>query len=100
MGCDAAEIGKENPQVLSNNNNFMYQCVTMSGKVANYETDIVIDSGSGITVMSLECFNLIKKYAKTSLEISCNDMIAKTATGESLEVVGTTCVDSSLIGQS
>ena len=95
MGCDAAETGKKNPQVLLNNveNNAMYQCVTISGKVANYETDIVVDSGSGITVMSLDLFNLINKYAKTSLEINCNDMLAKTATGESLEVVGTTCVE-------
>ena len=65
----------------------------MSDKVANYETDIVIDSGSRITVMSLDSLSLINKYAKTSLEISCNDMVAKTATGESLEVVGTTCVE-------
>ena len=39
--------------------NFMCQCVTMSGKVANYKTDIVVDSGSGITAMSLDLFNLI-----------------------------------------
>ena len=41
----------------------LHKCVTFKGKVANYQTDIVIDSGSGITVMSLELCNLINKYA-------------------------------------
>ena len=88
MGCDAENGENKNPQHFKH-----YQCVTFNGKVGNYETDIVIDSGSGITIMSLELFNLINKFARTPLEMSYNSVLARSVTGESLDIVGTTCVE-------
>ncbi len=94
MGCDAAKSNILNPHCLNSEIiNTPLQSVTFTGCVGNFETEIVIDSGSGITIMSFDLFNLINKYAKSPLEMSNNAVLAKTATGESLEILGTTCVE-------
>ena len=94
LGCDAADSNISNPQTLSDNVVIKpLQCVTFTGLVENFETEIVVDSGSGISIMSLDLYNLINKYARKPLELSNNDVFAKTATGESLHVLGTTCVE-------
>ena len=93
--CDAADSDK-NPSCIDYSDatqSKLYQCVTFKGKVANYQTEIVIDSGSGITVMSLELCNLINKYAKQPLEISHKSVSARTAKGENVDVIGTTSAE-------
>ena len=91
MGCDAANNNLLNPQNVIVNKPL--QSVTFTGRVENYETEIVIDSGSGVTLMSLDLFNLINRYARMPLEMICNDLIAKAATGDSLNIVGKTSVE-------
>ena len=76
-----------------NRNSNLYQCVTFSAKISNCQTDVVVDSGSGITIISLELFNLIKKYGKQPLDIVHNHVSARTATGEQLDMIGTTVVE-------
>ena len=91
LGCDAADSNISNPQTLSDNVFIkLLQCVTLTGLVENFETEFVIDSGAGITIMSLD---LINKYARKPLELSNNSVFAKTATGGSLNILGTTCVE-------
>ena len=77
-GYVAAE-GK-NPQTLLNSisNSKAHQCVTFPAKVANYQTDIILDSGSGITVMRFDLFNMINKYSKSPLAMSYNHVLART----------------------
>ena len=66
MGCDAANNNLLNPQNVIVNKPL--QSVTFTGRVENYETEIVIDSGSGVTLMSLDLFNLINRYARMPLK--------------------------------
>ena len=95
MGCDAAKSKFTNPQSVSNEYsvNKLLQCVTFTGRVQNFETDIIIDSGSGITLLSLELYNLINKYSCKPLDLFSNAVLAKTATGEGLDIVGSTTVE-------
>ena len=88
MGGNAAGGEIKSPQYFKH-----YQCVTFNAKVGNYETDIVIDSGSGITIMNLELFNLIHKCARTPLEMNYNNVSARSVTGDILDIIGTTCVE-------
>ena len=60
--------------------------------VENFETEIVIDSVAGISIMSLDSYNLVNKYTRKPPELSNNSVLAKTATGERLNILGTTCV--------
>ena len=93
MGCEVADKQKTNPQIISKVDNNLYQCLTFTGRVANYVTDIIIDSGSGISIISFDLFTLINKYARSPLAVNCNSLIAKTPTGEYLDIVGTTTVE-------
>ena len=94
LGCDAANSNTLNPQSLSDSVFIKpLQCVNFTGLVENFETEIVIDSGAGITIMSLDLYNLVNKYARKPLELSINSVCAKTATGENLNIFGTTCVE-------
>ena len=97
LGCDAAKGKSKNPQLtqlFSNEDNAtIYQCATFNAKIANYQTDIVIDSGSGITVLSSELFNLINRCSKAPLTMRPCNLRARTATEEELNVIGTTTVE-------
>ena len=74
----------------------VYQCVTFNAKVANYQTDIVVDPGSGILIMSSKLCELINRHSKTLLEIQPCSIKAKTATRENLSIVGKKTVESDL----
>ena len=93
MRCEVADKQKTNPQIISKVDNNLYQCLTFTGRVANYVTDIIIDSGSGISIISFDLFTLVNKYARSPLAVNCNSIIAKTPTGEYLDIVGTTTVE-------
>ena len=97
LGCDAANTNYKNPQAAevmhAVNKIDVYQCVTFNAKVANYQTDIVVDSGSGISIMSSELCELINRHSKTPLEIQPCSIRARTATGENLNIVGKTIVE-------
>ena len=67
LGCDADNSKFLNP--LSSSDNQLYneplQCVTFIGRIENFETEIIIDSGSGVSIIGLELFTLINKHAKS-----------------------------------
>ena len=86
MGCDTASGRFWNPQNT-------LQCVTLNARIENFEAEIVINSGSGITSLRFELFNLINKFAKKPLELFSHAITARTATGENLDIVGTTTVE-------
>ena len=96
LGCDAASVNVENPHNVFSEPIYS---VTFTGRVENYVTEIVVDSGSGITLISLDLFNLINKHAKVPLDIISNSIVAKSATGDSLDIVGKTVVEID-VGQS
>ena len=97
LGCDAADTNYKNPQaaevIHTVNKIDVYQCVTFNAKVANYQTDIVVDSGSGISIMSSELCELINRHSKTPFEIQPCSIRARTATGENLNIIGKTIVE-------
>ncbi len=99
LRCDAAKIGNVlKPQTFYHNDanhkpNMSLQCVTFSGKVEQYETEIVVDSGSGITIISLDLFNVINKFKNPPLQMHNHSVLAKTVTGENLNILGTTSVE-------
>jgi len=64
LGCDAANVNVENPHNVFSEPIYS---VTFTGRVENYVTEIVVDSGSGISLISLDLFNLINKHAKVPL---------------------------------
>ena len=90
LGCDAANVNVENPHNVFSEPIYS---VTFTGRVENYVTEIVVDSGSGISLISLDLFNSINKHAKVPLDIISNSIVAKSATGDSLDIVGKTVVE-------
>jgi len=96
LGCDAANVNVENPHNVFSEPIYS---VTFTGRVENYVTEIVVDSGSGISLISLDLFNLINKHAKVPLDIISYSIVAKSATGDSLDIVGKTVVEID-VGQS
>ena len=90
LGCDAASSKFIKPQQL-------LQCVTFNGKVKHFKTEIVIDSGSGITILSFELYNLINICARKLLELFSRNIAARTATGENLDIASKTMVELRLI---
>ena len=96
LGCDAANVNVEN---LHNVISEPIYSVTFTGRGENYVTEIAIDSGSGKTLISFDLFNLINKHAKVPLEMICDSIVAKSATGDSLDIVGKTAVELD-VGQS
>ena len=93
MGCEVAS-NNTNPQKLSFVNvcNDPVQCVTFDAKVEGINSQIVLDSGSGLSIMSSEMFSCVNAKSSTPLVLSNNTILAKTATGDKLSVLGTTCV--------
>ena len=91
LGCEVAQ--ETNPRIVNTVDRNPKQCLTFTGRVANYETEIIIDSGSGISIISFDLFTLINKHTQSSLDISSNAILAKTPTGEYLDIVGTTTVE-------
>ena len=91
LGCEVAQ--ETNPRVVNVVERNPKQCLTFTGRVAKYETEIIVDSGSGISIISFDLFSLINKYARSPLDISSNSILAKTPTGEYLDIVGTTTVE-------
>jgi len=77
------EVAQETkPHILNKVDRSPKQCLTFTGRVANYDTEILIDLGSGISIISFDLFTLINKYAQSPLDISSNSILAKTPTGE------------------
>ena len=97
LGCDAAKSNYKNPQAVevmhTINQIDVYQCVTFNANVANYQTDIVTDSGSGVSIMSSELYEIINRHSKTPLEIQPCSIKARTATGENPNIIGKTIVE-------
>ena len=95
LGFDADNSKFLNPLPSSDNQlyNEPLQCVTFIGRIENFETEIIIDSGSGVSIIGLELFTLINKHAKSPLELYTNSILAKTATGEKLDIIGTTTLE-------
>ena len=97
MGCDAANPDYKSPQATKVSHTVnkidVYQGVTFNAKGANYQTDIVVDSGSAISIMSSELCELINRHSKTPLEIQPCSIKARTATGENLSIIGKTTVE-------
>ena len=91
LGCEVAQ--ETNPRVVNVVERNPKQCLTFTGRVAKYETEIIFDSGSGISIISFDLFSLINKHARSPLDISSNSILAKTPTGEYLDIVGTTTVE-------
>ena len=61
LGYDVAQ--ETNPQIFNTVYRHFQQCLTFTGRVANYETDMIIDPGSGIFIINFDLFTLIHKYA-------------------------------------
>ena len=68
LGCEVAQ--ETNPRVVNVVERNPKQCLTFTGRVAKYETEIIVDSGSGISIISFDLFSLINKYARSPLDIS------------------------------
>ena len=92
MECDAATNKFPNPQSVGNEYsvNKLLQCVTFIGRLQNFETEIVIHSGSGIPLLSLELHNLTNKYSCKPLDVFSNSVLVKIVAGEGLDIVGST----------
>ena len=94
LGVRCSSNDDKSPQsTFVNRNSNLYQCVTFTAKISNYQTDVVVDSGSGITIISLELFDLINKYSKQPLDMVYNHVSARTAPVEQLDMIGTTVVE-------
>ena len=80
LGCEVAQ--ETNPRIVNAVDRNPKQYLTFTGRVANYETEIMIDSGSGICIISFDLFTLINKHSRSPLYIRSNAILAKTPTGE------------------
>ena len=94
LRCVVADKDKNPQNGISVNSLFneSCQCVTFNAKIGSYDTPIVLDSGSGISIISSDLFSKVNRNSRNPPILTNRNIVAKSVTGEELLILGSTTV--------